>query len=151
MAHEITALRLKQLLTSYGADPARWPEAEREAAVMLLASDPAARRMQQEAASLDEWLVRSPVPAFAGLESRLLQQALPARGLGLADWLASWLRPSSEHPLRSLWRPAAVACVPLVLGLLIGGQFDFGGEVYASAPLEEELYMISLSDYAEIL
>lgn len=151
MAHEITSVRLKQLLTSYGADPARWPEAEREAALVLLRADPAARRMQHEAASLDDCLARSTVPGFAGLESRLINQKMPTRQLGLADWLASWLRPSSEHPVQSLWRPAAMACVPLVLGLLIGGQFDLGGEVYASAPLEEELYMISLSDYAEIL
>ena len=48
--------RLLQLLDSYGADPARWPEPERPAALALLARDPEAQCAQREAAALDQFL-----------------------------------------------------------------------------------------------
>jgi hypothetical protein len=66
------------------------------------------------------------------------------------DRLLTWLLPSSDLPLRQLWRPVAVACLPLAIGLLVGFQVELMPEAYATT-VEEELYLISLSDYAEIL
>ena len=58
--------------------------------------------------------------------------------------------------LAVFWRPAALACVPLMLGLAVGNQLDVFSDVYSadmySLDLEEsELDLISLADYSEIL
>lgn len=148
----ITERRFAQLLASYGADPERWPNAERDAALTFLAQDVRARSMVNEAMQLDHWLQSAEAqrPVFAGLETQLLRRALPPKVLSVTDRLLSWLLPSSDLPLRQLWRPVAVACLPLVIGLLVGLQVELAPEVYATS-VEEELYLISLSDYAEIL
>ena len=148
----ITKPRFTQLLTAYGADPARWPDAERAAARAFLQDNAEARVLLNEAVLLDQWLQSSAVhrPAFSGLEARLLQRVLPARESGLMDRLLTWLLPSSDLPLRQLWRPVAVACLPLAIGLLVGFQVELVPEAYATT-VEEELYLISLSDYAEVL
>jgi hypothetical protein len=54
----ITLVRFAQLLDAYGAEPARWPAEEREAALALLARSPEARRQRDEAARLDALLDR---------------------------------------------------------------------------------------------
>ncbi|MEX0738527.1 MAG: hypothetical protein WD071_04225 [Pseudohongiella sp.] len=147
---EWKAQRFAQLLASYGADSGRWPEAERSDALAFLDNDVNAGAMLQEARQLDQWLQSSELPAFAALETRLLQQALPARRRGGIDRLAAWLLPSPGHVLHQLWRPAVAACLPLVIGLLVGFQVELVPEAQAMT-VEEELYLISLSDYAEIL
>lgn len=87
----MTDTRLQELLASYGADPARWPAPEREAALALLQASPAARALRDEAAALDaaldRWTVPAPGPALA------------------AQVLAGAPRPSRERLswLRRLW------------------------------------------------
>ena len=149
---EMTVQRFARLLASYGADARRWPDAERNAALALLARHAEAREMLQDAEPLEQWMqaLDRTLPAFAGLEARLLQQTLPDRGRGLIDRLSAWLLPAPDHVLRQLWRPVAAACLPLAIGLLVGFQFELVPEVSATT-VEEELYLISLSDYAEIL
>lgn len=148
----ITAQRFAQLLASYGADPDHWPNTERDAALDFLAQDVRARRMINEAMQLDQWLqsAGSQQPVFAGLEAKLLRRALPPKAHSLTDRLLTWLLPSPDLPLRQMWRPVAAACLPLVIGVLVGFQVELAPEVYATS-VEEELYLISLSDYAEIL
>lgn len=149
---ELRSQRFARLLACYGADPARWPDAERAAAQTFLDNNVSARAMLSEAMALDHWL-QSPAsqpPAFAGLEARLLQRKLPSVTRGALERLLAWLLPAPGLELRLLWRPVAVACLPLVLGLLVGFQIELAPEIYTGT-LEEELYLISLSDYAEIL
>lgn len=150
MKQELTAQRFAQLLASYGADSTRWPDVEKIAALAFAASNAEARDMLESAAQLDQWMQASALPAFAGLEARLLQQPLPARTASVIERLGAWLLPSPDHVLRQLWRPVAAACLPLTIGLLVGFQFELMPEVSATT-VEEELYLISLSDYAEIL
>lgn len=148
----MTEQRFAQLLACYGAQPERWPAAERAAALKLLDSNANAQGMASEARQFDQWLL-SPVaqsPAFADLATRLLQRELPSPARSLIDRLLTWLLPSPELPWRQLWRPVAVACLPLAIGLLVGFQIELVPETYATS-VEEELYLISLSDYAEIL
>lgn len=60
----MTPERFTALLEAYGADPRRWPEAERAEALALLAAGPPVLRQQlQEAAWLDARLDASPVAA----------------------------------------------------------------------------------------
>jgi hypothetical protein len=148
----ITEQRFAQLLASYGADPDHWPGAERDAALAFVAQNGRARHMTNEAVQLDQWLQssREQQPLFAGLETKLLRRALPPKAQSLTDRLLTWLLPSPDLPLRQMWRPVAAACLPLVIGVLVGFQVELAPEVYATS-VEEELYLISLSDYAEIL
>ena len=109
----MTTHRLQEILDAYGADPARWPAEERDAAAALLARTPALRT---EAARLDALLdatsaVDEPSPA---LVARVLAAA-PARrrarivrfpvvaaaaslaaAAGLVVWLAGARGPSSQ-------------------------------------------------------
>lgn len=149
---ELSAQRFARLLACYGADPVHWPDAERAAAQTFLDNNVSARAMLREAMALDHWLQSpaSQAPAFTGLEARLLQRKLPSATRGAVERLLAWLLPAPGLELRLLWRPVAVACLPLVIGLLVGFQVELAPEAYATS-LEEELYLISLSDYAEIL
>ena len=60
---EVDHDRLEALLEAYGADPERWPAAERDQAVALLASSAEARALQREAATLDRMLDLAAPPA----------------------------------------------------------------------------------------
>ncbi len=70
---EVTVSRFGEILDAYGAEPQRWPVAEREAALALLARSAPARQQQASAAALDAFLDRADVPApSADLKSRAL-------------------------------------------------------------------------------
>ena len=168
----MTPERFTQLADSYGGELQRWPVSLQSDARDCRAEHPGLRAVLKEAAQLDQALEGWTPPTFAGLEAQLLQQHLPNRHKGLIDRIADWLIPLSGTHYTSWWRPAAVACLPLLLGLATGAQFVNQGQrlfvnsgmnpVRESAlnsaadsalelSLEEELYFISLSDYAENL
>lgn len=52
--------RFKRILDAYGADPRRWPAAEREAALAFLAASPEAAGLQRQAETLDLLLDAAP-------------------------------------------------------------------------------------------
>jgi len=52
----LSADRFKALLDAYGADPARWPDAERDTALHFLADDARAQAWLDEARLLDDLL-----------------------------------------------------------------------------------------------
>ena len=65
--------RLAEVLAAYGADPARWPAAERDRLLVLVASDPA---LLAEALEIDRVLARAPLPKIpAGAVMRLMERA----------------------------------------------------------------------------
>ena len=67
----------------------------------------------------------------------------------LLDQALDWLLPRSDRLLAWIWRPALVACLPLVCGIYMANFFSFGitGPELA---WEEELSLLALNDYAEI-
>lgn len=84
----MTPERLSRILAVYGANPDRWPAAERDAALRLLESDPAALRLMREEQRLDTLLSRHDVPApHAALVGRALAGFKPPSGLSV---LRSW-------------------------------------------------------------
>jgi hypothetical protein len=123
MAHEMTLDRLGDLLDTYGAQPERWPDAERAAAVALVAASHDARARRDAAAALDAMLDRAPVMTpSAALADRILAGAprprvlsLPRRrmpvvaalGLAAAASLALWLVRGADVP--RAFDPAALA------------------------------------------
>jgi hypothetical protein len=68
----MTPDRLLEILDAYGADPRRWPAAERTDAEALLARSVEARRAQDEARRLDRLLASVPAPAAPPLDTALL-------------------------------------------------------------------------------
>jgi hypothetical protein len=119
----MTLDRLDQLLDAYGARAERWPDAEREAALALLAASAAARARRDAAATLDAVLDRTPAaapsrdlahrilagaprPRVVALRRRPRAPVIAAIGLAAAS-LALWLvrRPATPRTLE----PAALA------------------------------------------
>jgi len=101
--------RLREILDAYGADPRRWPGAERAAAEALIANSPEAALLREDAAALDMLLDLSAAPAAS--------QELMARILGdreSAGWFAAlW-------PFGPVWQPVSAMAFAAVLGIVIG-------------------------------
>ncbi len=137
------------LLDRRGGDSDNWPAPEREGAAALLRESSAARELLRRQQMLESLLERDAAPEFAGLEAKVLGQALPRRaGTGLEGVIA-WLTPGSSPG--GWWRPALAACLPLVCGIALSGFFGFGldAEDPGYAYWDQELYLLSLYEYAE--
>lgn len=110
----MTEERALELLAAYGADPMRWPAAERTAAQALLAvtESPRLQAALAEAEALDQ--------ALDGLSAPVLSEAARQR-------LTCEARPGLRGKLRgflgwqgSLWRPAGALAAALLLGVALG-------------------------------
>lgn len=96
--------RFDALIAAYGAEPSRWPAAEREAATAYLGRRPDALGAEQALdEALDAW---RPAPASAALRERILAAAprpAPTR------W--SW---------RQVWLPGAGLAAACAAGAVVG-------------------------------
>ena len=107
--------RFRAILESYGAAPARWPEAERDRALALIAKSEDARKLCDAAGHLDDVLrnLTPPAPSRA-LRETLRRQPLSgvehreAAGSGWRHY--GWRR----SPIWRIRRPAAFAATALV-------------------------------------
>ena len=152
----ISLQRFEQLLDAYGASPQRWPDHERAAALQLLEQSSPAADLWQSAQWLDQQLDQLPAPDFMYLNTTLLTGPLPVRHKKWTDQLLEWLMPAQARSAAVFWRPAALACVPLMMGLAVGNQLEIFSDVdttdlYSVDMEETELELISLADYSEIL
>lgn len=111
--------RFKAILDAYGADPARWPEGERAAAVTFLHSDGKAKAAHDRAAELDALIAPA---ALATAPSEMLTARL-LRAVPQPEFFGDWRR------------VAAAAALALVVGL--GGGFASGALVPVS---DDEAY-----------
>ena len=145
----ITPERFNTLIETYGTQAQRWPEDEREIAIAYLRTTPSARLIVEEYQELDDLLDLHCIPSLTLIEKRVLSNSLNLVRETLIDRLLNWLLPHSERVLAWIWRPALVAAFPLVFGIFLSNYYSFGIE-QSSHSLEEELYMLSLNDYAEI-
>jgi hypothetical protein len=104
----MTLARLGELLDAYGAEPQRWPSAERAAAEALLQSEPRAAELQRSARLLDAQLdVFEVAEPSAHLQARVLE--IPIR--------------HAAAPARftfAPWRLIALALLPCALGFASG-------------------------------
>lgn len=137
------------LLDVRGCDRAAWQPREREQAEVLLRESAEARNALQTQQRMESLLDRIEAPEFAGLETRVSRQPLPARTRALADRVVDWLTPGNS-PFE-WWRPAFAACLPLVFGIALSGWFSFGVDAQdpGYAYWDQELYLLSLYEYAE--
>jgi len=121
---EMTRTRLEKLLAAYGADPARWPAEDRQAAAQL-SGDSSLRASAEEARRIDRMLGRlpQPQPASDALYSRLMAVADRTQPGGVIARLAAWL-PGSSGDLtgRALAGEAATLAMALAAGLWLAAS-----------------------------
>jgi len=117
MAHatEMTMERLEAVLAAYGAQPARWPADEREAAEALIAASDAARGAFADAARLDAALDAAAPPPPADRLAWRLRALMPHRETVVAPAAPSEAarRRTGARSAASLARAAAVAAAVL--------------------------------------
>jgi hypothetical protein len=101
--------RFKALVEAYGANPARWPEAERVAALLFTEQSGEARDMLREATAFDRLLDTA--------ESQATTRTLEDRIL--ATFPAKVVKPRT-HWFVQHWIPAAAVACSLALGLAVG-------------------------------
>lgn len=144
----ISSERFTAIVEAYGTEPARWPAEERSAAIAHCETHPEAQRLIVEFQALDAMLDQFQVADLSLLQRNVLSQVARTSAGNIFDRLLDWLLPHSERIMAWLWRPALVACLPLVCGILLADYFSFGIEGVQNSR-EEELYLLSLNDYAE--
>ena len=110
--------RAAALLDAYGALPDRWPEAEREAMLALLAKSPELRAQRDAAAGLDSlldlWDPQPQVHTFSLPESLPSQQ--PSERRSRATFINDLLNPLVG------WQRLAFAATPIMIGFFWGLQ-----------------------------
>lgn len=113
--------RLEAIVAAYGADPARWPAAEREAAASLLARSEAARALTEHAAALDAALDTvpplSPTPALRAAVLAAAPRHAPSSFL--ARLREGWRAARDEFG--NVPAMGSLLAASLVLGVLAGG------------------------------
>jgi len=112
--------RFQQILDAYGANPQRWPMAERAAAQAFLQQSVDAQALLDEAQNIDAMLDQLPDNvASLGLTQRIiaLSQAQPQNNV-LWQWVQRWLL--GDTPAQQIWRPALILGLPLLLGVWLG-------------------------------
>lgn len=105
------AQRFESLTAAYGADPGRWPQAERDAALAFHRDHRGvAERILFEARMIDAALAEAPAQAVgAGLRDRVLASAPRPRA-----------KPERRGFAAPAWLPGAGLAAACAVGLLVG-------------------------------
>jgi hypothetical protein len=121
----MTLSEFQRLLDTWGSNPLRWPEGQRERAAALLRESPAARELRAEAQRLDRALDAQPMPIEQS-SIRAVRAALRSKLDGLPAQLGFW-----GAPLSFAWARAgafaAVAALAIVLGWVISEPGEMQG------------------------
>jgi anti-sigma factor RsiW len=148
----LTPARLQHLLDVYGAELARWPQAQRSAAERLVAADPAAAAARARARELDRLIARDPLPADAGEAARVIHR-IETRRLPPQRRRFLWRRWPTELldlDFAPAWpRLAALAGVAAV-GFMIG-LTDLAGPLAPSASGDEGATVVADSDIGAVV
>jgi hypothetical protein len=113
--------RLKRLIEAYGAEPERWPDAERAAAMALLKKSAEARALVAEARRLDRLLAAAPVGSTAPAATAALRRriaALPEESAPGAP--AAGSRTIGPWPAIRLWPSVAGLAAAGLIGFVVG-------------------------------
>ncbi len=141
--------RFEQLMAIHGSDIDRWPTDEQLPARQLLSESVAAQSLHNDQQTLDTMLDAIPVPPMAAMQRRIVRNLAAATRSSLLDRVLEWIVPRGGNVSSWAWRPALVACLPLMCGIYMANFYSFGIESTENS-WQEELYLISMNDYAEI-
>ncbi len=112
--------RLQDIFNAYGADPQRWPAAERDTAEQYLAHSSEAQVLHAQAQALDHQLDALPeVVEPLGLAQRIIAlSAEQPQAFAMWERLQYWLLGNSAA--QHILRPALMLGLPLLLGVWLG-------------------------------
>jgi hypothetical protein len=127
--------RFRRGLDRHGSDLKSWPAADRQTAETLLRRRADAALEFERAARLETLLgALTPIPAPAGLQTRVLDAVPPAGRAPLADWFAA-----------RRWRPALTAALSIGVGFALGVlQADLSVQAQADEQLATALDVLTL-------
>ena len=113
-----------EVLAIYGADPARWPEGEREALRALISSDRSAARAYEEAVALAKVMIHAPAGSPGpALKQRILEAAIAdkTRDARVVPFPPAQRKPDTaiDSGEGALW-PAAAMAASFAIGLYLG-------------------------------
>lgn len=121
--------RLQAVLAAYGADPARWPESDRDLAPLLAAPHPDVTASLDDARILDSALAYASRPvAPAAAADRLVTSVREATGNIVAFDLHATTRPPARRTtLSGRLAVATSLAASLIFGIYLGasGQSDW--------------------------
>ena len=145
--------RFTLIVESYGADSQQWPGDERVEALEFSRTLTDAMSLLDQAAELDQHLALFELPNSElsvqriemGILSALKQGTLKQGRLkqGTLERLLDWVLPDFDDLAHTLWRPALVACVPLLFGVAIG--LTLTNNTYELSS-DEELSLLAFTD-----
>lgn len=107
--------RFQEILDAFGADPRRWPEAERDGALGLVAGSEAARSRQAEARRLDMLLDEISLPVHLDLDAAAI-----VAGVKDASGNVRLFRGRKSMPFSVVWPSFAGLAAAAVAGFVIG-------------------------------
>lgn len=114
--NEMPLERLERIIAAYGADPAHWPEGERESAEELVARLPAARNLLTQAEELDEALSR----VAADLPEAAMARLVAATAFPPPRISAPSLLDRLTYVASAFWPRATVLAGMAALGIVVG-------------------------------
>lgn len=136
--------RFKHLLSAYGAAIERWPEEERNAAREFIESNPETNALLREAALLDQALDAYKAESINTIREDILARLPDRTRRGLLDRFIDWLLPDLGYMGAWLWRPALLASVALILGIVLGSTLSLDPANDAGV-WQEELHVMALN------
>lgn len=113
MTEPVTPDRVRDILAAYGAAPQRWPAAERDAILALVATDASLAQALAEARALDGLLDDAPAPPAMMVNPIAIAAAARSGGRSTAA------APAVAAGPRLRWRIAGMAAAA-VLGFVVG-------------------------------
>lgn len=141
--------RLAEVLAAYGADPARWPAAEREGLEALIDAHP---ELLTGALEIDRILARAERPrAPAGAKAQLLAKAARERQqVNVVPIGGGRARPT---PSIWSWGTAAALAASFAFGIFLGdntsfGNFLAGGDV---VEIDDPIVLTGIDDAPDLL
>jgi hypothetical protein len=136
----LTEARFRQIVDAYGADPARWPEAERAAAAIFARNNPEiSGPVLDEARALDGWLdmdaVEVPEDDVLDAHARAVAAFVDAH-IDAADVLP--LKAVRPRPLPLVWA-TGVALAACIAGAVFGVNVSMQsiGDLRAQSVLDQ--------------
>lgn len=144
-SEDMTARRFRDILDAYGADSARWPDAEREAACAFAAGNPQAAEWLEDARALDGMLM-----AIDAVEvSERLHFQTVAKMIAANDVTGPAMPPAPPRRMAVFWAGAGIAAC--LAGAVLGMNLSLRSldDQRAEAVLEQA-QMIEMADDMEI-
>ena len=140
--------RLAEVLAAYGADPARWPAAERDRLMALVESEPG---LLVEAAEIDRVLARATLPEIpAGAAARLVERAGEVRPYSNVVPLGR-VRPKMQPSIWS-WGAAAALAASFACGIFLGttnfANLTGSGDV---VEIDDPIVLTGIDDATDLL